>query len=361
MEVPIDGVETKVFTIPTERPEADGTISWEATTVVLAFVSAGGKTGMGYTYSERAAAGVIRRILSDLVLGQDAWDVHRCWNEMRHAVRNIGMRGIAGNAISAMDTALWDLKARLLSIPLADLFGKCRSSVQIYGSGGFTTYGEADVRHQIEDWQSVGISLAKIKIAGDSHSARTRINWARKSLEDDDTLMVDANGAFTVKPALSVAEQLPDMGVDWFEEPVSSDDLEGLKLIRRQSAGLDITAGEYGYDEFYFRRMLEAGAVDVLQIDATRCQGYSGFLLAANLAAAHSRPISSHCAPALHLPVCLHVPKLMHMEYFHDHVRIESMIFDGVPPVQEGHLAPSDNAPGNGLTLRESDARKLAA
>jgi L-alanine-DL-glutamate epimerase-like enolase superfamily enzyme len=173
---------------------------------------------------------------------------------------------------------------------------------------------------------------------------------------------VDANGAYTAKQALSQAEKLAEMGVCWFEEPVSSDDLSGLRLIRdRAPAGMDIAAGEYGYDIFYFNRMLSAGAVDVQQADITRCGGITAFLQVAALCQAYNLPLSGHTAPAQHAHVACAVEMFKNLEYFHDHVRIERMLFDGLPPLVNGELQPDLSRPGNGLTLKHADAQKFAA
>jgi L-alanine-DL-glutamate epimerase-like enolase superfamily enzyme len=160
---------------------------------------------------------------------------------------------------------------------------------------------------------------------------------------------------------VAFAERFAESGVAWFEEPVSSDDLEGLRLLRdRAPAGMDIAAGEYGYELFYFRRMLEAGAVDVLQIDATRCCGFTGFLRAAHLCDSWGLPLSTHTAPALHLHAACAAPRLRHVEWFHDHVRIEGMLFDGAREAREGRLAPDLSAPGHGLTFKHADAARFA-
>jgi L-alanine-DL-glutamate epimerase-like enolase superfamily enzyme len=173
---------------------------------------------------------------------------------------------------------------------------------------------------------------------------------------------VDANGAYSRKQALQQAEAFAALGVAWFEEPVTSDDLEGLRLIRdRAPAGMDIAAGEYGYDLWYFRRMLDAEAVDVLQIDATRAGGITGFIRAAALAEAQSLPISAHCAPMLHIAPMCHVALTRPMEYFHDHVRIEHLLFDGVVEPADGALKPDLSRPGIGIELKRSEAQKFAA
>ena len=147
--------------------------------------------------------------------------------------------------------------------------------------------------------------------------------------------------------------------MSWFEEPRSSNDLEGLRLLRdRGPAGMDIAAGEYGDTLGYFRRMLEAGAVDCLQADATRCGGYTGFLKVAALCDAFHVPLSAHCAPQLHAHVACAVQALRHVEYFHDHVRIEKMLFDGVIEPKDGMLKPDRKRLGHGVTLKTADARR---
>jgi L-alanine-DL-glutamate epimerase-like enolase superfamily enzyme len=106
--------------------------------------------------------------------------------------------------------------------------------------------------------------------------------------------------------------------------------------------------------------MLDAGAVDVMQADATRCGGITGFLQAADLCVAHHIPLSAHTAPALHAPLGCAVAPMRHVEHFHDHVRVEGMLFDGVPSPEDGRLAPSEG-PGLGLELRRADAERFAA
>lgn len=355
-------VSARALRFPTDAPEADGTIAWDTTTLVLVTVEAGGACGLGYTYADAAAAELVNEVLAKAIAGQDPAAIPRLWEEMIGAVRNIGWRGIAACAISAVDVALWDLKARMLDVPLARLFGMAREHVPIYGSGGFTSYSTDRLRGQLQGWVArEGCRAVKMKIGREPERDIRRVAAARAAIGDA-ALFVDANGAYSRKQALLFAERFNDLNVTWLEEPVSSDDLEGLRLLRdRAPAGMDIAAGEYGYEPFYFRRMLEAGAVDVLQADATRCCGYTGFLRAAALADAHGIPLSSHCAPALHLPVCCGAPRLRHMEWFHDHARIEGMIFDGAPIPRDGMIAPNLDRPGHGLDFKQRDAERLAA
>ena len=148
----------------------------------------------------------------------------------------------------------------------------------------------------------------------------------------------------------------------WFEEPVSSDDLEGLRWLRDHvPPGMDIAAGEYGYMLPYFQHMLDAGAVtSCLQADVTRCGGITPFLKVAALCEARSIELSAHCGPAIHAHPCCAVAPLRHLEYFHDHTRLEAMLFDGVLTPKAGSLVPDTSRPGNGLTLKHADAQRFA-
>lgn len=360
--VAIKRLTVSVYTVPTDLPEADGTYRWQKTTLVLVEVYAGGKQGLGYTYADSATATLIRDLLAKVVTGQNAMDIGACWLKMVEAVRNLGQPGVSAMAISAVDTALWDLKARLLDLPLVTLLGQVRSSALIYGSGGFTTYTKEQLQRQLGDWVASGIKRVKMKIGTNPEQDPTRVAQAREAIGMEAELFVDANGAYSRKEALAMAELFSkEFNVTWFEEPVSSDNLAGLHLLRdRGPAGMDIAAGEYGYELGYFRRMLDAQAVDVLQADATRCGGFTGFLRAATLSDAFMIPLSSHCAPALHLHACCAVLHFRHMEYFHDHVRIERLFFDGVLSPHKGELSPDLSRPGIGLELRRSDVAAYA-
>jgi L-alanine-DL-glutamate epimerase-like enolase superfamily enzyme len=359
--IPVEHLDVDVFTIPTDAPEADGTIEWDATTIVIVHAVAGGRSGLGYSYTDASAETIVNTILADAVVGRDALDVERSYVAMMQAVRNIGRDGVAASAISAVDNALWDLKARLLDVSLVGLLGGVREAVPLYGSGGFTTYSIGRLRDQLSGWVRDGFRAVKMKIGRDPIADRVRVQAAREAIGADAQLLVDANGAYDRKLALDQAQRFAAQQVSWFEEPVSSDDLEGLRLLRdRAPAAMEIAAGEYGYDLQYFRRMIEAGSVDVLQADATRCGGTTGFLRAGALVDACCLPLSAHTAPSVHAHVCCAVSRVRHLEYFHDHARIEQLLFDGVLRPDNGALKPDRSRPGNGLELKRADARRLA-
>jgi L-alanine-DL-glutamate epimerase-like enolase superfamily enzyme len=276
------------YTVPTGAPEGDGTLAWDSTTMVLLRVEAGGHTGLGWTYGPGACAAVVDGLFRDLVLGSDPLDVVGTNTALQHALRNAGRPGVCAMALSAVDVALWDLKARILDLPLHKLLGAVRAQVPVYGSGGFTTYDETQLADQLGGWVEAGIPRVKLKI-GEAWGRRTdrdvqRVAQARRVVGDDVDLFVDANGAYGVGQARRVAARVADHDVVWFEEPVSSDDLAGLAAVPAAAT-----------------------------------------------------------------------PNLRHLEYFHDHVRIEGMLFDGTLDASGGVLVPRDE-PGLGLRLRETDA-----
>jgi L-alanine-DL-glutamate epimerase-like enolase superfamily enzyme len=280
---------------------------------------------------------------------------------MMRTVRNVGHPGLASMAISAVDVALWDLKARLLDVPLVTLLGAARTSVPVYGSGGFTSYAIPELERQLASWVADGITTVKMKVGRDAALDVERVGHARAAIGERTALFVDANGAYGRKQALAQADRFCAAGVSWFEEPVPSHDVDGLRLLRdRAPVGMRIAAGEYGYQLADFRRLLDAGAVDVLQADATRCGGISGFLAVAALCEAHCVPLSAHTAPNLHAHLCCAVRPAAHVEYFHDHVRLEHLLFDGALGAKDGCLTPDLDRAGLALVLKRADAEAYA-
>jgi L-alanine-DL-glutamate epimerase-like enolase superfamily enzyme len=357
----IDALDVSVYVIPLDEPESDGTFTWTETTVVVAEPVAAGVRGLGFTYATSACGPLIDDVLRSAVIGADALDVTGVWRQMVSAIRNIGRPGVASMAIAAVDIALWDLKAKLLDLPLCRLLGMSHDRVAVYGSGGFTSLTEDELRHQLSGWvHDQQIPRVKMKIGTAWGSAedrdRHRVALARQAIGDTAELYVDANGGYTAKQAIRLARDFAHLGVTWFEEPVSSDDLTGLATIRAM-VDQDVAAGEYGYDLAYFAAMCRAGAVDVLQADVSRCAGITEWLRVAALADAHGLEVSGHCAPLLHLHAACAVRNMRHLEYFADHVRVDHLLFDGVPEPRQGALSPDLSRPGLGLELKRADAQ----
>lgn len=356
----IDSINVSAYTIPTERPESDGTLEWDSTTMVLVEAHAGGEVGVGYSYGHQAAAEVISGKLAGVVQGLDVMAVGSAWAAMWHAVRNLGQTGLVSMAISAVDIALWDLKAHLLGQPLVDVLDAVHDSTPIYGSGGFCSYTDTELADQLSGWAEAGIPRVKMKVGRDPQRDYERLAVARKAIGDDVELFVDANGAFNRSEAIRWSAIYAAHDVRWYEEPVSSDDLEGMHLVRQRApGGVEVASGEYGWNLPYFQRMLDAGAVDCLQADVTRCGGVSGLTRVAALCDARSIDVSAHCAPQVSAQACTSLWHLRHLEYFHTHNRIEHLVFDGCrEPASGGVLKPDRSRPGMGLTVKRKDIEK---
>jgi L-alanine-DL-glutamate epimerase-like enolase superfamily enzyme len=344
------------YTVPTETPEADGTLAWSSTTLVLVHVAAGGQVGVGFTYAPAAAAKVVRDQLAPVVLGADATAPATTWQAMVTAIRNAGRPGLVSMALSAVDIALWDLAGRLRQLPLTTLWGHAPGAgVSVYGSGGFTSYDENQTEAQLAGWLDLDLPRVKIKIGedGGSNEARDldRALVVRELAGTGVEVFVDANGAYTTAQACRVGAVLDKLGVTWFEEPVSSDDVTGLARVR-DHVGADVAAGEYGWGLDYYPQLLPA--VDCVQVDVTRCGGYTEWFRIAALAAAHHVEVSGHCAPYLSVPAAAATLGFRHQEWFSDHVRIEQMFFENTPDPVAGTLVPPD-APGHGLTFKTAN------
>ena len=354
-------VEVSAYSIPTDALEGDGTFTWDSTTLVLCQVHGAGESGIGYTYGNKATASVAGELGQKCLVGQSALDIPALHDSMVRQVRNDGSRGIASMAVSALDIALWDLKAKLLKCSVLDLLGAANASAQIYGSGGFTTYSNEQLAAQLAGWVAEGITQVKMKIGAQPDADLNRVRVAREAIGSGTNLFVDANGAFSAKHAMWFADRFAEFNVSWFEEPVSSDRLDDLRRVRDHvPAVMDVAAGEYGYDSLYFRNMLKAEAVDVIQLDATRSKGFTGFLQGAAIATSFGCPISAHCAPSLHMHIGCATPGFRHLEYFHDHARIERMLFDGFIAPSRGEMKPDRSRSGLGLTFKKRDAERYA-
>lgn len=350
----ISACTAAAYTVPTPEQEADGTGRWSATTVVVVRIEAQGREGQGWSYTEAAAAAVVTDVLAPVLAGADPDDLPALRHAMLVRLRNAGVTGIAAAALSAVDVALWDLKARRMDSPLADLLGRARDTAPIYGSGGFVSYDDGTTIAELEHWLDLGAAAVKIKIGesfgGEADRDLARVSLARGVVGGAVQVFVDANGGYSVKRAVRMGHMMRELDVRWFEEPVSSDFPARLAEVRRQTA-VDVAAGEYVWRVADAAALLAADAVDCLQLDVTRCGGYSGFLECAAMAAGRGLEVSVHCGPHLALPVALAVPNLRHVEYFVDHERVDAALFDGLPDVVAGALVPAEVA-GHGMRVR---------
>jgi L-alanine-DL-glutamate epimerase-like enolase superfamily enzyme len=356
----VEKIEVSAYTVPTDTQESDGTLRWDSTTMVLVEATGGGERGLGYTYGDVSVGKFVESKLAGEVEGADALSPPAAWTAMQNAIRNAGRPGVGAMAVSAVDIALWDLKARLLGWPLADVLPRFHDAAPIYGSGGFTSYSPQRLREQLGGWAAQGIPRVKMKVGREPEKDPERVGAVREAIGDGVEFFVDANGTYTRKQALYWAEAFAQEGITYLEEPVSSEDREGLRLLRdRGPGGLAIAAGEY---EWTLPQLADlAGCVDILQADVTRCGGITNLLRVDGICKGRQIPFSAHCAPAVSAHACCALESLLHLEYFHDHVRVEGMLFDGVLNPEGGYLRPDESRPGLGLELKRSEAKRYAA
>ena len=350
----LEALTARVYTVPTAMPETDGTAAWDATTVVTVTADADGETGLGWSYTDPRAAQIVAGVLGPLLSGSDPDDLPAIRHRMLAATRNMGATGVVASAVSAVDIALWDLKARRLGRSIAGLIGRAHDAVPVYGSGGFTDYSDEHTAAELRGWLELGIQNVKIKIGASwgAHPVRDleRVALARRTVGDDVGLFVDANGGYSVGEAIRAERDFREFGVIWFEEPVSSDYPEEMARVRR-AAVADVAAGEYVWRPSDAAALVEAGAVACLQLDVTRCGGYSAWLEAAAYAGLHGLQVSGHCGQHLTVHVAAATPNARHLEYFVDHLRVDTALFDGLLPVVDGRLAPDPSVPGHGMRL----------
>ena len=179
---PVSELEVDAFTVPTDAAEADGTLRWDATTIVVVQAHAGGEIGLGYTYADLATATLIRSKLAAIADGSEAMAPQAAWRALVSETRNLGRPGITSMAIAAVDTALWDLKARLLGLPLGTLLGAVRDRVPVYGSGGFTAYSLSRLCEQLAGWVEQGIPRVKMKVGSSPGDDPARVRAARQAI-----------------------------------------------------------------------------------------------------------------------------------------------------------------------------------
>ena len=196
-----------------------------------------------------------------------------------------------------------------LHVSMVQLLGAARESIAAYGSGGFTSYDDRQLQSQLGGWAEKGFPFVKMKVGTHPEDDPRRVQVARKAIGENVQLFVDANGAYTAKQAIHLAEAFHASNVTWFEEPVSSDDLAGLYFVRSDvPAPMEVAAGEYGYTVPYFENMLAAKSVDVQQADATRAQGITGFwprprsVTLIRSLCPHIAPLVSICTPVALFP-----------------------------------------------------------
>jgi L-alanine-DL-glutamate epimerase-like enolase superfamily enzyme len=306
--------------------------------------------GVGVTTSRA----VIHEALKPLLLGQDALAHEKLWEEMFWRVRGFGRKGVAFSAISSIDIALWDLKAKFFGVPLFMLLGPFTATVPIYGSGGWTSFTEDELVREQVGYVERGIPRIKMKVAKDFGRAEEedlrRLAAVRKAVGDDVEIYVDANNGFYAKQAIGFARRMADYDVRWFEEPVLADDIAGLAAIAR-AIDIPVATGEHEYTKYGFKALLEAGGADIVQPDVGRVGGVTEWMKVAHLAHAYNLPVAPHAVQLVHLHLACCTPNLKVVEYLGVSEETDRIFYTEFPEPKNGMWSPYPDRPGLGLEL----------
>lgn len=320
-----------------------------------------GEEGLGV--GTPVARDIIERALKPILLNQDPLCIEKLWDDMFWRVRGYGRKGVAFCAISAVDIALWDLKAKLFGVPLYRLLGPYTDRVPIYGSGGWTSFSEEELVREQTGYVERGIPRVKMKVAKDFGKSEAedirRLKAVRKAVGDEVEIYVDANNGYYAKQAIGMAKHLADYDVKWFEEPVLADDIAGLAAIAR-AISIPVATGEHEYTRYGFKELIAQGGADIVQPDVGRVGGISEWMKVAHLAQAFNLPIAPHAVQLVHLHVACCIPNLKVVEYLGTVEEGDKLWYTEFPEPRDGYWSPYPDRPGLGLELSPEAIRKYA-
>ena len=334
-------------TIPPPKPGATG-----RSTVFIHVHTDEGTQGFSYLNAPGAIRSLIEDNLKDILIGRTPFETEAIWTEMFWRVRGYGRKGLAFQAISGLDIALWDLKGKALDKPLYKVLGAAHESVPAYGSGGWTNYSTEELVAEQSGYVEMGFLRIKMKVGkdfGQNESAdMARLGAVRRAVGDDVEIYVDANNGYYAKQAIRMSHQFEEFGVAWFEEPVLADDIEGLAAVSR-ATDIPVATGEHEYTKYGFKDLIARGGADIVQPDIGRVGGVTEWMKVGHLAHAFNLPVAPHAYSLLHLHCAMATPNLKVVEILGGEMKSWPFLFDEVPPVVEGMWKPFEDRPGLGL------------
>jgi D-arabinonate dehydratase len=363
----ITEVKTTVVSIPHLGGFQDATIRHPTQGMSQCFVQIRtdeGLEGLGVGGGAMSAKVLIESSLKPLLIGQDPLAIEKLWDDMFWQVRGVGRKGIAFCAISAVDTALWDLKAKFFNVPLYKLLGAYTDTVPIYGSGGWTHFNLDELLAEQTGYVEQGMKSVKMKVGKDfGRSEREdieRLAAVRAAVGDDIEVLIDANNGYYAKQAIRMAREFEPYHVGWFEEPVLADDIDCLAAV---AAAIDIpvATGEHEYTKFGFRDLIARGGADIVQPDIGRVGGVTEWLKVAHLAHAFNLPVAPHAYQVIHLHVACAIPNLRIVEYLGIVEEFDKIVYTEFPQPKEGMWSPDPDKPGLGLALNPEIVQKYGS
>ena len=309
------------------------------------------------------ARALIEGSLKEILLGQDPLWHEKLWDDMFWRVRGTGRKGLAFCAISGVDIALWDLKAKTFGVPLYRLLGPYTDTVPIYGSGGWTHFTEDELVREQVGYVERGIPRVKMKVAKNFGRAEAedlrRLAAVRKAVGDEVEIYVDANNGYYAKQAIAMSKRFEQYDVRWFEEPVLADDIHGLAEISRATT-IPVATGEHEYAKYGFKELISRGGADIVQPDVGRVGGVTEWLKVAHLAHAYNLPVAPHAYQLIHLHLACATPNLKVVEYLGQTEQGDRLWYTEFPEQKDGWWSPYPDRPGLGLELDPTAVRKYA-
>ena len=294
-----------------------GTIrSFDLVTVRLR--DAAGVEGVGYTYTVGAGGAAVHalvaRDLAPLLAGREAERIEELWQAMWWALHYGGRGGAQALAISAVDIALWDLRARRQEAPLWRVLGGFDPRVPCYAGGIDLDFSTDALLQQTDENLARGFRAIKMKVGRPTlHEDVERVRAMRAHLGRDFPLMVDANMRWSVDEAIRAARALQEFDLVWLEEPIIPDDIAGHARVVREG-GLPVAAGENLHTLYEFRHLIGAGGVTFPEPDVTNCGGVTVFIKVCHLAEAFNLPVTSHGAHDITVHLLAAVPNRSYLE-----------------------------------------------
>jgi L-alanine-DL-glutamate epimerase-like enolase superfamily enzyme len=289
-------------------------------TPMVRVTDADGVTGTGYSYTIGTGGSSVVNLLDDhlvpLLIGREADDIERIWRDLFYRVHATTVGALTSIALAAIDTSLWDLRARRTGLPLHRLAGGAKEEIELYYTeGGWLHLEDAELVEEAMRAKERGFGGTKIKV-GRPHVAEDmrRIAAVRDKVGADWEIMTDANQGFTLDEAIRRVRRYQELDVAWFEEPMHADDVRAHQRLAA-STSVPIAVGESMYSMSQFKDYLQSGACSIVQVDVGRIGGITPWLKVAHMAEAFNVPVCPHFLMELHLPLCCAVPNSRWLEY----------------------------------------------
>lgn len=318
-------------------------------TPMVRITDADGAVGLGYSYTIGTGGSSVCKLLDDhlapILLGREAEDIERIWRDLFYRVHATTVGAITSIAIAAIDTALWDLRARRAKLPLHQVAGGAKPAIELYYTeGGWLHIDEQQLVEEALGAKERGFGGTKLKV-GRPHVAEDvrRIRAVRDKVGTDWEIMTDANQGFRVDEAIRRARHYEELDVAWFEEPIHADDVDAHRRLANATS-VPIAVGESMYSISQFKDYLQAGACSIVQTDVARIGGITPWLKVAHMAEAFNVPVCPHFLMELHLPLCCAVPNSRWLEFI---PQLDMVTTTGMR-IEDGKAIPSDE-PGLGI------------